>query len=225
MQITDHSPHATDASRAAARRQQILAAAAQCFREHGFHGASIARISKIAGMSAGHIYHYFENKEAIIAAIVAQDLETLLTLTAELRAACNVRDALIERAAEGVLDQLDPDGAALKVEIVAEAARNPHVARIVREADATCRRELMVTIRAIRSAAGRDDTAEATADMGGSAREPVRRPAAAHDPQPRPRPPARRAAHPARDQRPARPAGLNTPARCAERAQAGAAYR
>ena len=165
MQITDTTPHTTDASRAAARRQQILAAAAQCFREHGFHGASIAQISKIAGMSAGHIYHYFENKEAIIGAIVAQDLETLLTLTAELRAACNVRDALIERAAEGVLDQLDPDGAALKVEIVAEAARNPHVAQIVREADAACRRELMVTIHAIRSAAGHDDTAEATADM------------------------------------------------------------
>ena len=159
------TPPATDHSRAEARRQQILTAAAQCFREHGFHGASISRISRLAGMSAGHIYHYFENKEAIIAAIVAQDLETLLTLTAELRAACNVREALIERAAEGVLDQLDPDGAALKVEIVAEAARNPHVAKIVREADATCRRELAVTIRAIRSAAGHDDTAEATADM------------------------------------------------------------
>ena len=157
MQITDPTPPTTDASRAAARRQQILAAAAQCFREHGFHGASIAQISKIAGMSAGHIYHYFENKEAIIGAIVAQDLETLLTLTAELRAACNVRNALIERAAEGVLDQLDPASAALKVEIVAEAARNPHVAKIVREADATCRRELAVTIRAIRSAAGQDD--------------------------------------------------------------------
>ena len=165
MQITDPTPHTTEASRATARRQQILAAAAQCFREHGFHGASIARISKIAGMSAGHIYHYFENKEAIIAAIVAQDLETLLTLTAELRAACNVRHALIERAAEGVLDQLDPASAALKVEIVAEAARNPQVARIVREADAACRSELMVTIRAIRSAAGHDDTPEATADM------------------------------------------------------------
>ena len=60
---------------------------------------------------------------------------------------------------------LQPASAALKVEIVAEAARNPHVAQIVREADAACRRELMVTIRAIRSAAGHDDTAEATADM------------------------------------------------------------
>lgn len=165
MQTADYTQSTTEASRAAARRQQILTAAAQCFREHGFHGASIAQISKIAGMSAGHIYHYFENKEAIIAAIVAQDLETLLTMTAEFRAACNVRAALIARAAEGVADQLDPTAAALKLEIVAEAARNPRVAQIVREADETCRRELMVTIRAIRSAAGHDDTAEAIGDM------------------------------------------------------------
>ncbi len=165
MQITDSSPHATDAPRATARRQQILNAAAQCFREHGFHGASIAQISKSAGMSAGHIYHYFENKEAIIAAIVAQDLESLLTLTAELRAACNVRAALIERAADGVADQLDPINAALKVEIAAEAARNPRVAQIVREADATCRRELAATIRAIRHGAGHEDSPTAIGDM------------------------------------------------------------
>ena len=165
MQITDSSPQATDAPRATARRQQILNAAAQCFREHGFHGASIAQISKSAGMSAGHIYHYFENKEAIIAAIVAQDLESLLTLTAELRAACNVRAALIERAAEGVADQLDPINAALKVEIAAEAARNPRVAQIVREADATCRRELAATIRAIRHGAGHEDSPTAIGDM------------------------------------------------------------
>ena len=117
MQITDSSPHATDAPRGTARRQQILNAAAQCFREHGFHGASIAQISKTAGMSAGHIYHYFENKEAIIAAIVA------------------------------------------------EAARNPRVAQIVREADATCRSELAVTIRAIRQAAGHDDSPAAVDEM------------------------------------------------------------
>ena len=165
MQITDSSPHATDAPRATARRQQILNAAAQCFREHGFHGASIAQISKSAGMSAGHIYHYFENKEAIIAAIVAQDLESLLTLTAELRAACNVRAALIERAAEGVADQRDPINAARKVEDAAEAARNPRVAQIVREADATCRRELAATIRTIRHGAGHEDSPTAIGAM------------------------------------------------------------
>lgn len=163
MSVPPHS--ATEQPRAEARRQQILCAAAQCFREHGFHGASIAQISKTAGMSAGHIYHYFENKEAIIAAIVAQDLEDLLTLTAELRSASNVRAAMIERVAEGVLDQLDPLRAGLKLEIVAEAARNPRVAEIVRDADIACRRGLADTIRDIRRAAGHADDEAAIASV------------------------------------------------------------
>jgi hypothetical protein len=39
------------------------------------------------------------------------------------------------------------------------------VAQIVREADATCRRELAVTIGAIRRAAGHDDSPAAVNDM------------------------------------------------------------
>lgn len=147
-----------DAPRAEARRAQIRAAAEQCFRQHGFHGTSIAQISKAAGMSTGHIYHYFENKEAIIADIVAQDLDRLLTLTAELRAAGDVKTAMIERAVEGVRDNLDPDTAGLQLEIVAEAARNPHVADIVRTADRQCRDSLRETLRTLRQAAGHRDS-------------------------------------------------------------------
>ena len=159
------TPTATEHPRAEARRQQILTAAAQCFREHGFHGASISQISRVAGMSAGHIYHYFENKEAIIAAIVEQDLEGLLQMTAELRAACDVRQAMIARAAKGVIDQLDPQTAGLKLEIVAEAARNPRVAEIVRNADAASRKSLGETIRIVRQRAGHEDDEEAIAGM------------------------------------------------------------
>ncbi|HQZ03216.1 MAG TPA: TetR/AcrR family transcriptional regulator [Thauera sp.] len=159
------TPPATDHSRAEARRQQILAAAAQCFREHGFHGASISQISRIAGMSAGHIYHYFENKEAIIAAIVEQDLESLLQMTGELRAACDVRQALIARAAKGVAEQLDPQTAGLKLEIVAEASRNPRVAEIVRNADAASRQSLGETIRIVRQRAGHQDDEASIAGM------------------------------------------------------------
>jgi AcrR family transcriptional regulator len=151
----------SEASRAEARRAQIRAAAADCFRRHGFHGTSIAQISRAAAMSTGHIYHYFESKEAIIADIVAQDLERLLTLTAELRAASDVRAAMMERAVEGVQDNLDPSGAALQLEIIAEAARNPRIADIVRAADRQCRASLVATIRPLREAAGHRDS-EAT---------------------------------------------------------------
>jgi AcrR family transcriptional regulator len=163
MNADAHPP--ADGSRAETRRAQILDAAADCFRDHGFHGASIAMISKAAGMSAGHIYHYFENKEAIIAGIVAHDLERLLTLTAELRAASNVLEALVSRAAEGVIDNLDPRTAGLKLEIVAEAARNPGVAAVVREADQRCMAGLAETLRTLRRATGQADDDETIAGM------------------------------------------------------------
>ena len=44
-----------ESERAVLRRNQVLDAAAICFRNHGFHGASMAQISKTAGMSPGHI--------------------------------------------------------------------------------------------------------------------------------------------------------------------------
>ncbi|MGK2951600.1 MAG: TetR/AcrR family transcriptional regulator [Thiobacillus sp.] len=156
---------ATEAPRAEARRTQIRAAAEECFRQHGFHGTSIAQISKVAGMSTGHIYHYFENKEAIIADIVAQDLERMLGLTAELRAASDVKAAMIERVVEGVQDNLDPGTAGLQLEIVAEAARNPHIAEIVRAADRAFRNSLAETIRIQRQAAGHQDSEATIAGM------------------------------------------------------------
>lgn len=163
--MTAAPPFPLDVSRAAARRGQIRAAAADCFRQHGFHGTSIAQISKAAGMSTGHIYHYFENKEAIIADIVAQDLERLLTLTTELRAASDVKAAMIERAVEGVQENLDPGQARLQLEVVAEAARNPHIAHIVQAADRQCRESLAATIRAQRRAAGHEDDEATLAGM------------------------------------------------------------
>src|SRR3981081_1960655 len=58
-----------------ARRDQILSAATKCFVENGFHGSSMAELAKRAGMSVGHIYHYYESKDAIIEAIVDRDIE------------------------------------------------------------------------------------------------------------------------------------------------------
>lgn len=146
-----------DPSRVEARKTQILDAAADCFRKHGFHGASIAQISKSAGMSAGHIYHYFENKEAIITAIVARDLQRLLSLSAELRSAGNVLQAMLDCTEESVRENLNPKAAGLQLEIIAEAARNPRVADVVRAADRQVRESLEKTFRTARKTMGHDD--------------------------------------------------------------------
>lgn len=146
-----------EGTRADDRRQQILSAAGRCFRESGFHGASIARISKVAGMSPGHIYHYFENKEAIIGAIVAQDLEHRLVLTRIFSQVGSARVTLRSHVKDAISKQLDPDAAALRVEIIAEAARNPRIAKIVQQADQVGRQGLAAAIRDIRTRNGRHD--------------------------------------------------------------------
>ncbi len=53
------------------RRKQILDAAAECFTEKGFHQTGMKEIYTKAGMSAGSVYHYFENKDAIIESIAS----------------------------------------------------------------------------------------------------------------------------------------------------------
>lgn len=54
------------------RRIQILDAAAECFTENGFHQSGMKEICKKSGLSAGSVYHYFENKDAIIEAIASE---------------------------------------------------------------------------------------------------------------------------------------------------------
>ena len=119
-----------------ARRQQILDAACDCVRQAGFHGASMAEIAKAAGLSVGQIYRYFENKEAIIAAIVAQDLAEMREKFAEMeRRPGDLVDAMTEHLPEAVDKCFDLGRAALTLEVLAEAARNPKVAAILRAAD------------------------------------------------------------------------------------------
>lgn len=53
----------------AARKNQILDAAAVVFSEKGFHPTTIRDIAKHAGIADGTIYNYFENKTALLLAI------------------------------------------------------------------------------------------------------------------------------------------------------------
>lgn len=124
------------------RRQQILDAAAACFVREGFHGASIARIAKAASMSPGNLYHFFPGKEAMIAALVQQRLDQSLALFAEIEAAVDPLQAMLDRVAVTLEQQTDPDQAALGLEILAEGGRNSAVASIVRAADDAIREHL-----------------------------------------------------------------------------------
>jgi len=125
-----------DANRADARRLQVLDAASTCFRQHGFHATSIARISEAAQMSPGHIYHYFRNKEAIMAGIVEQNLTEFVEFAQQLEMASErgkFIEALLAQISGGVDKQTKASRLSLNIEILAEAARNPEIAALLRQ--------------------------------------------------------------------------------------------
>src|SRR6267154_1714933 len=52
------------------RREQIIDAAMRVFSQKGFTRATNKDIAREAGITPGLIYHYFENKEALLRAII-----------------------------------------------------------------------------------------------------------------------------------------------------------
>lgn len=58
----------------AQRRREILEAAAQLFREHGYEATTVQAIASRADVAGGTVYLYFPSKEAIFSALV-EDFE------------------------------------------------------------------------------------------------------------------------------------------------------
>lgn len=120
------------------RRQQVLDAAAACFLKEGFHGSSIARISQAAGMSPGHIYHYFANKEAIVEAIAEReehDFAELVRRMAQDQDGSDLVTRLTRHTEESVDRNSNPAHIGLMLELAAEGARNPAVASILQRSE------------------------------------------------------------------------------------------
>lgn len=146
--------NAPGTDRTEARRQEVLDAASECFEKFGFHGASMAQIAKTARMSPGHIYYLFENKDDIIGTIVEREQAERLTHVDAMRREDDVVRAMIEQADCGVEHQL-ASGAALQLEVLAEAGRNPKLAEIVRNGDRLAREKLATVMAAAFAQRGR----------------------------------------------------------------------
>ncbi len=54
------------------RREQILRAALDVFSEHGERGASLKEIADRAGMSQAGVLHYFDSREDLLLAVLAE---------------------------------------------------------------------------------------------------------------------------------------------------------
>lgn len=132
LSFTRHAMRKLDPVRHEGKRQEILDAAGRCFLRNGFQGASISEICSEAEISPGHLYHYFDSKEAIIMAMV----EGLLERTAAQFSKVAERSDAIAT----VLTELKPvrapkggPGHRLALEVLAGAGRDPAMAKVLQK--------------------------------------------------------------------------------------------
>ncbi|USX16137.1 TetR/AcrR family transcriptional regulator [Oxalobacteraceae bacterium OTU3CAMAD1] len=145
--MTTPAKRRTDPERAQNRRNQVLEAAAVCFSRSGFHGASMSEISKQAGMSAGHIYNYFDSKDAIIMAIVERESEYVTGLLVDLQMRDDPLQAMIDDARRHIDETLDPQPWHMPLEMYAEASRNPVIADKLRVHEENSRIQLRKLVK------------------------------------------------------------------------------
>ena len=115
------------------RRTQILEAAVVCFAKHGFHQASMHDISAEAGISVGLIYRYFQNKEAVIAAMADRHKQEIAELIERARQAPSLLEALEILFTAHCCEDSPRVISAFVVDLYAEASRNPQMADLVRD--------------------------------------------------------------------------------------------
>jgi AcrR family transcriptional regulator len=116
----------------AARRGEILAAAAGLFAHNGFHATSMADIFAESGMSAGAVYRYFRSKEEIVVAVAETVLANADEVFARLLAdgaapspAETVRAviaAILERGGQGPV--AGPEFTRIAIQVWGEASRS-----------------------------------------------------------------------------------------------------
>jgi len=115
------------------RRAQILEAAVICFAKRGFHQASMHDISAEAGISVGLIYRYFQNKEAVIAAMAERHKKEISDLLERARQAPSLLESLETLFTAHCCEDSPRVISAFVVDLYAEASRNPQMADLVRD--------------------------------------------------------------------------------------------
>jgi AcrR family transcriptional regulator len=94
--------------RKAERREQILEGARRCFAEHGYEGATVAKLEREIGLSRGAIFNYFSSKEDLFVELVSRD-------------SARMSDVWLDQGLDGVVREvveLDPAWLSVYLELV-----------------------------------------------------------------------------------------------------------
>jgi AcrR family transcriptional regulator len=109
--------------RRAERREQILSGARRCFAEHGYEGATVARLEKAIGLSRGAIFNYFGSKEDLFIELAVED-------------AHRMSDVWVNQGLPAVVDEvfgLDPAWLGVYLELVRRVRTDEDFRRRIEE--------------------------------------------------------------------------------------------
>ena len=109
--------------RKAERREQILEGARRSFAEHGYEGATVARLEAEIGLSRGAIFNYFGSKEDLFVELAVQDTARL-------------SDVWVSEGLEGVVRgvlEIDPAWLGVYLELVRRVRTDQDFRRRVEE--------------------------------------------------------------------------------------------
>ncbi len=123
-----------DPAKHAARRRQILDAAAGVFAARGFDATTVAEICKAASTGSGTLFHYFSDKAAVFRAIFEDDHEHFLTELAAIDTADPAEEFwkivdLISR------DAADPASGGLVIAMLARLPQDPDLVAVLLAGD------------------------------------------------------------------------------------------
>ncbi len=108
---------------------KIVQAAVTCFLKRGFHQTGVRDIAKQAGVSLGNLYNHFEGKDAVLAFIAELESDELLRFKTMLSDRSDPAAALVAFVHAFSAYAQNPENALLGLELMAEAIRNPAIAK------------------------------------------------------------------------------------------------
>ena len=128
------------------RREQILLAAAAVFKKKGFHAARTEEICAAASMSPGTLFRHFKDKDAIIAAVAAAEVQEYVADIEEMLSPSGIK--FIQNMSTRELKLLvAPSKFELSIESWIELSRNPDLRSVVIEADLRVRNAFIASFK------------------------------------------------------------------------------
>ena len=154
MESSAAQPSATATSRGARTRARLRGAALEAFAELGWQGTRVEDIVSRAGVSHGTFYTYYENKAAVLDALVRDSQADFAALASDRWEADDVRGAL-ERVIGGFLDVYRRDAMLMRTWLQA-AREDPRFGALYREARSLFVDRVASNVAATVAASGRE---------------------------------------------------------------------